>query len=174
MPVASRMIRGLSVSSLQKRARLARSTRAQVAAVARLSPTCRARRRRLNKTDSRVIVAPLFFSYLSIDWHTVCFTPHSVITSQLFSFPQCSLEMDCSEEVQPLSDEASTPMELKKGMSIFLDVSHALLHVCQNIDKRREIRAFTLTHLSTIPAYLPIYVYCQCMRKGRGYDVLSV
>ena len=31
--------------------------------------------------------------------------------------------MDCSEEVQSLSDEASTPIELKKGMSIFLDVS---------------------------------------------------
>ncbi|XP_031441980.1 N-terminal EF-hand calcium-binding protein 1 [Clupea harengus] len=30
--------------------------------------------------------------------------------------------MDCSEEVQSLSDEASTPMELKKGMSIFLDI----------------------------------------------------
>lgn len=32
--------------------------------------------------------------------------------------------MDCSEEAQSLSDEASTPMELKKGMSIFLDVSN--------------------------------------------------
>lgn len=31
--------------------------------------------------------------------------------------------MDCSEEVHSLSDEASTPIELKKGMSIFLDVS---------------------------------------------------
>lgn len=31
--------------------------------------------------------------------------------------------MDCSEEVQSLSDGASTPIELKKGMSIFLDVS---------------------------------------------------
>ncbi|KAA0710527.1 N-terminal EF-hand calcium-binding protein 1 [Triplophysa tibetana] len=30
--------------------------------------------------------------------------------------------MDCSEEAQSLSDEASTPMELKKGMSIFLDI----------------------------------------------------
>ncbi|KAK1804946.1 hypothetical protein P4O66_019314 [Electrophorus voltai] len=30
--------------------------------------------------------------------------------------------MDCSEDVQPLSDEASTPVELKKGMSIFLDI----------------------------------------------------
>ncbi|CAM4632989.1 unnamed protein product [Leuciscus chuanchicus] len=30
--------------------------------------------------------------------------------------------MDCSEEVQSLSDEASTPIELKKGMSIFLDI----------------------------------------------------
>ncbi|XP_062384982.1 N-terminal EF-hand calcium-binding protein 1 [Sardina pilchardus] len=30
--------------------------------------------------------------------------------------------MDCSEEVQSLSDEASTPMELKRGMSIFLDI----------------------------------------------------
>ncbi|XP_073677408.1 N-terminal EF-hand calcium-binding protein 1 isoform X2 [Garra rufa] len=30
--------------------------------------------------------------------------------------------MDCSEEVQSLSDEASTPTELKKGMSIFLDI----------------------------------------------------
>ncbi|KAL7829385.1 hypothetical protein AOLI_G00302700 [Acnodon oligacanthus] len=30
--------------------------------------------------------------------------------------------MDCSEEVQSLSDEASTPVELKKGMSIFLDI----------------------------------------------------
>ncbi|XP_051526831.1 N-terminal EF-hand calcium-binding protein 1-like isoform X1 [Myxocyprinus asiaticus] len=32
------------------------------------------------------------------------------------------INMDCSEEVQSLSDEASTPMELKKGMSIFLDI----------------------------------------------------
>lgn len=31
------------------------------------------------------------------------------------------------EEAQSLSDEASTPMELKKGMSIFLDVSHFYL-----------------------------------------------
>lgn len=31
--------------------------------------------------------------------------------------------MDCSEEVHSFSDEASTPIELKKGMSIFLDVS---------------------------------------------------
>ncbi|XP_041755786.1 N-terminal EF-hand calcium-binding protein 1-like [Coregonus clupeaformis] len=31
--------------------------------------------------------------------------------------------MDCSsEEVQLLSDEATTPVELKKGMSIFLDI----------------------------------------------------
>ncbi|XP_066531016.1 N-terminal EF-hand calcium-binding protein 1 isoform X2 [Hoplias malabaricus] len=30
--------------------------------------------------------------------------------------------MDCSEEVQSPSDEASTPVELKKGMSIFLDI----------------------------------------------------
>lgn len=34
-----------------------------------------------------------------------------------------SLNMDCSEEVQSLSDETGTPVELKKGMSIFLDVS---------------------------------------------------
>uniref|UniRef100_A0A0E9VTY7 Uncharacterized protein n=1 Tax=Anguilla anguilla TaxID=7936 RepID=A0A0E9VTY7_ANGAN len=27
--------------------------------------------------------------------------------------------MDCSEEVQSPSDEARSPMELKKGMSIF-------------------------------------------------------
>ena len=47
--------------------------------------------------------------------------------------------MDCSEEVQSLSDEASTPMELKKGMSIFLDVSRAVPHVCQTIDKRKEM-----------------------------------
>lgn len=31
--------------------------------------------------------------------------------------------MDCSEEVQSVSDETGTPVELKKGMSIFLDVS---------------------------------------------------
>ncbi|XP_016126384.1 N-terminal EF-hand calcium-binding protein 1-like [Sinocyclocheilus grahami] len=30
--------------------------------------------------------------------------------------------MDCSEEVQSLSDEASTPIEMKKGMSIYLDI----------------------------------------------------
>uniref|UniRef100_A0A8C1S207 N-terminal EF-hand calcium binding protein 1 n=1 Tax=Cyprinus carpio TaxID=7962 RepID=A0A8C1S207_CYPCA len=30
--------------------------------------------------------------------------------------------MDCSEEVQSLSDEGSAPIELKKGMSIFLDI----------------------------------------------------
>uniref|UniRef100_A0A3B1JKQ2 N-terminal EF-hand calcium-binding protein 1 n=1 Tax=Astyanax mexicanus TaxID=7994 RepID=A0A3B1JKQ2_ASTMX len=30
--------------------------------------------------------------------------------------------MDCSEEVHSPSDEASTPVELKKGMSIFLDI----------------------------------------------------
>ncbi|KAI4897800.1 hypothetical protein NFI96_021944 [Prochilodus magdalenae] len=40
--------------------------------------------------------------------------------------------MDCSEEVQSLSDEASTPVELKKGMSIFLD------HRCFN-----TLRSFT-------------------------------
>lgn len=31
--------------------------------------------------------------------------------------------MDCSEEVQPVSEEPSAQMELKKGMSIFIDVS---------------------------------------------------
>ncbi|XP_065147092.1 N-terminal EF-hand calcium-binding protein 1 [Paramisgurnus dabryanus] len=30
--------------------------------------------------------------------------------------------MDCSDEVHSLSDEACTPMDLKKGMSIFLDI----------------------------------------------------
>ncbi|KAI5607757.1 N-terminal EF-hand calcium-binding protein 1 [Silurus asotus] len=30
--------------------------------------------------------------------------------------------MDCSEELQSLSDETGTPVELKKGMSIFLDI----------------------------------------------------
>ncbi|XP_066571491.1 N-terminal EF-hand calcium-binding protein 1 [Amia ocellicauda] len=30
--------------------------------------------------------------------------------------------MDCSEETQSVSDEASSPVELKKGMSIFLDI----------------------------------------------------
>lgn len=40
--------------------------------------------------------------------------------------------MDCSEEAQSLSDEASTPMELKKGMSIFLDVSIFLLGLTIN------------------------------------------
>ncbi|XP_026989574.1 N-terminal EF-hand calcium-binding protein 1 [Tachysurus fulvidraco] len=30
--------------------------------------------------------------------------------------------MDCSEEMQSLSDETGTPVELKKGMSIFLDI----------------------------------------------------
>lgn len=40
--------------------------------------------------------------------------------------------MDCSEEVQSLSDETGTPVELKKGMSIFLDVSkpmHSLYYI---------------------------------------------
>lgn len=31
--------------------------------------------------------------------------------------------MDCSEEVQCVSEEPSAQMELKKGMSIFIDVS---------------------------------------------------
>lgn len=31
--------------------------------------------------------------------------------------------MDCSEEVQSVTEEASTELELKKGMSIFIDVS---------------------------------------------------
>lgn len=31
--------------------------------------------------------------------------------------------MDCSEEVQPVSEEPSAQIELKKGMSIFIDVS---------------------------------------------------
>ena len=35
--------------------------------------------------------------------------------------------MDSSEEVQSISEEASSPLELKKGMSIFLDVSRLCL-----------------------------------------------
>lgn len=31
--------------------------------------------------------------------------------------------MDCSEEVQSVSEEPSAQVELKKGMSIFIDVS---------------------------------------------------
>ncbi len=42
--------------------------------------------------------------------------------------------MDCSEEVQSLSDEASTPIELKKGMAIFLDVS-VLKHFLKTFKK---------------------------------------
>ncbi len=42
---------------------------------------------------------------------------------QLDNYLPQGITMDCSEEVQSLSDEASTPIELKKGMSIFLDVS---------------------------------------------------
>lgn len=33
------------------------------------------------------------------------------------------LMMDCSEEVQSVSEEPSAQVELKKGMSIFIDVS---------------------------------------------------
>ncbi|XP_062845792.1 N-terminal EF-hand calcium-binding protein 1 isoform X2 [Trichomycterus rosablanca] len=32
------------------------------------------------------------------------------------------MKMDCSEELQSLSDETGSPVELKKGMSIFLDI----------------------------------------------------
>lgn len=35
--------------------------------------------------------------------------------------------MDCSEEVQSVSEEPCAQMELKKGMSIFIDVSLSLL-----------------------------------------------
>ena len=38
--------------------------------------------------------------------------------------------MDSSEEVQSISEEASPPLELKKGMSIFLDVSMLQLCLC--------------------------------------------
>lgn len=33
--------------------------------------------------------------------------------------------MDCSEEVQSVSEEPTAQMELKKGMSVFIDVSTA-------------------------------------------------
>lgn len=34
--------------------------------------------------------------------------------------------MDCSEEVQTVSQEPTAQMELKKGMSIFIDVSKTI------------------------------------------------
>lgn len=37
-----------------------------------------------------------------------------------------SVMMDCSEEVQSVSQEPSAQMELKKGMSIFIDVSKTM------------------------------------------------
>lgn len=44
--------------------------------------------------------------------------------SRLGHSPEASQEMmDCSEEVQLVSEEPSAQMELKKGMSIFIDVS---------------------------------------------------
>lgn len=48
--------------------------------------------------------------------------------------------MDCSEEVQCVCEEPTAQLELKKGMSIFIDVSktisnlytEVLIHLCNN------------------------------------------
>lgn len=42
--------------------------------------------------------------------------------------------MDCSEEVQCVSKEPASQMELKKGMSIFIDVSKTFFYPYCNVN----------------------------------------